>query len=532
MLKRFRWYTALCLGLLSLFLLGSDSGPLAYTAEKLLDCKSLGCEIAPPMSVPGGILFFVHNVTPSSDSSNQYLWFSDGTVKGTNKLLDLCWGIDSTYSLMYPYDGTSILVDERLFFFAPYATDAGCAWGLWRFDSSDQTVVKIRDHSIGRLAFINNQVLLFEGPYYGLENSLWVINETYDGTELIRQFDGTISGIIPWGDRIVLAVKIGEGASRQGEIWSTNGTVEETKLLATKIYRYCEISPKAYSVLNGSLLFICYDSEADFYELWKTDGAESGTVSVADLNYGVTNGLAGIGSLEMASANGQAFFNGWHTLYQTDGTAAGTKQVYAVNMNSKPYNYISWFIPYKGALYFYGEPLGYGSLYKTYGRKEGEDEGQIIPISSAETDTAPYCWEPIILLNDRLYFQRDYPGYDYRLTDSWYWTDGTNVNFLSAPADDYQNPCDLTLFEGRLFFSAYDKGDNQTNLNNELWVDDGITTHRVVDLDEGYSFIKNLTVSDEYLFFINRFWDEPITRDELWVYAPLTQKIFLPSVRR
>ncbi len=415
---------------------------------------------------------------------------------------------------------------EKLFFFAPYTTDNGCGWGLWRFDSSDRTVEKIRDHSIGRLAFINNQILLFEGPYYGLENSLWIINQTYDGTELIRQFDGTISRIMPWGDRVIFSVKVGEGIARYGEIWSTDGTVGGTKRLATKDYRYCEIRPKAFTILNGSLLFICKDDDANFYELWKTDGGVSGTTPVIDLSYDYQ--VSG----EMASANGLAFFSGWHTLYQTDGTAAGTKMVNSTTGYPMPYNLISWLIPYKGALYFYGEPVGYGWLYKTYGRNAGEDEGEITPVSPAESDTVPYCWEPFKMLDDRLYFQRDYPGYDYRLTDSWYWTDGTNVNTLSAPADGYQNPCDLTLFKGRLFFSAYDKGDNQTNLNNELWVDDGVTTHRVVDLDEGYSFIEYLTVSGEYLFFVNRFWDEPITRDELWVYAPMSEKTFLPSVRR
>ncbi len=526
-----RLFSAICLAVLSLSMLAAAIGPLPYGVKKLLGCDTIACEIAPPMSVPGGIVFSINNGT--LEATVQSLWFSDGTPAGTKKLVDLCTDGSTNYLMSSPREDASLLVGEALFFFAPYASGDGCAWGLWRFDAGDQTVVRIRDQSIGRLALVNHRVLLFEGPEYDLENALFIVNPTLDGVELIHQFDGVVQRIIPWGDRIILTVKVGSEITRYGEIWSTNGLAADTTLLALTAGRYCEIAPKGFTVLNNSLLFICIDVPGPRLELWKTDGSPTGTSAVFDL------GSAGFNvpyySTEMASANGLAFINGIHTLYQTDGTSAGTRQVYKVDKYYRPYNNISWFVSYKGALYFYGEPLGYGRLYKTYGRNPGEEEGETIVISPAEADTGPYCYKPVTLLGDRLYFARDH--IDANLTYYWLWTDGVNVNTLSAPGNDYQNPCDLTLFKGRLFFSAYDKGDNETSLNNELWVDDGITTHRVVDLDESspevYSDVEYLTVSGDNLFFVNRIIkDTGQYNDELWVYAPLTEKIFLPSVRR
>ena len=528
------WFAALCLAFLSLSMLGAVKGPLPYSAKKILGCDTFACEIAPPKSVPGGILFSIHNGT--LEATYQSLWFSDGTQTGTKKLVDLCTDGSYNYLMSSPREDASLLVGDALFFFAPYATDGGCAWGLWRFDAADQTVTRIRDQSTGRLAYHNQKVLFLEGPDYGLENTLFSLNSSMDGFELVRQFDGIISGFMPWGDRIILTGKVGEGMNRYGEIWSTNGLAAETKRLALIYFRYCEVAPKGFTALKGSLIFLCYDSPDGHFDLWETDGAASGTVKICSLGFGDGFDVGPFYGIEMVTVNGRAFFPGWHTVYQTDGTAAGTRQVYTAGYDM-PFNRISWFFPYKGALYFYGEPLGYGRLNKTYGRNDGEEEGEIIAVSPAEADTGPYCYEPLMMLGDRLYFQHDYPGYDYRLTDSWYWTDGTIVNSLSGPADDYQNPCDLTLFKGRLFFSAYDKGDNEISANNELWVDDGISTHRVVDLDEiGWedrSDVEFLTVSGDDLFFVNRIIkDTRLYNDELWVYAPMTEKIYLPSVRR
>ena len=82
----------------------------------------------------------------------------------------------------------------------------------------------------------------------------------------------------------------------------------------------------AFVTLNDLAYFRANDGSHG-YELWRTDGTETGTELVIDLNPGPLNGFPD----GIAAVNGTLYFNGFDTsdftgskAWRSDGTAAGT----------------------------------------------------------------------------------------------------------------------------------------------------------------------------------------------------------------
>src|SRR5690242_18469939 len=156
-----------------------------------------------------------------------------------------------------------------------------------------------------------------------------------------------VRAITASGDKIFFRADNGINGS---EIWVSDGTNAGTFMLAD-ISPFGSSSPSYLTDVKGKLYFFAdYSATAD--QLWKTDGTSAGTKMVADF-FSSEFGYSA-GANQLMNVNGRVFFrlnrNGYPDLYTSNGTAAGTHLVKAINPygGSSP----SYLTALNGLLYF------------------------------------------------------------------------------------------------------------------------------------------------------------------------------------
>ncbi|MBI5568598.1 MAG: hypothetical protein HY914_01500 [Desulfomonile tiedjei] len=247
--------------------------------------------------------------------------------------------------------------------------------------------------------------------------------------------------------------------------------------------------------VNGTLYFGANDRVHGF-ELWTSDGTETGTIMVKDMNPGSGNGLVG----DLISVNGTLYFFSQYGLYRSDGTADGTVLVKEVAGNS--------LTDATGTLFFGGWDSEHGSGLWT---SDGTEAG-----TAMIKDMSPgseYGWiENLTNVNGTLFFMGDEGIHGLELWKS----DGTEAGTVLikdiVPGSEGAVPQNLTDVDGTLFFTA-----NDGVHGYELWKSDGTEAGTVMikDINPGsdYGSPLHLTNFDGTLFFIA---EDGVHGTELW----------------
>src|SRR5262245_57981824 len=164
---------------------------------------------------------------------------------------------------------------------------------------------------------------------FGAGGGLWRSDSTGAGTVLLQDFGGSnpsdltnVNGTLFFGLR---------GDPTHGtELWKSDGTAAGTVLVA-------DVSPPGYNLyldhltnVNDTLFFVANDG-INGEELWKSDGTAAGTVLVKDINLGNdSNGYPKSSfAYQLTNMNGTLFLvandgtHGWE-LWRSDGTETGT----------------------------------------------------------------------------------------------------------------------------------------------------------------------------------------------------------------
>src|SRR5262249_46498569 len=226
------------------------------------------------------------------------------------------------------------------------ATDRVDGSQLWVSDGTADGTQRVSDINPGKFAGINLQSLtvfhghLLFGAGDGAGGSaLWESDGTTAGTGLLKgNHPSGGSSTYPTALTVVgnKLFFVADDGTHGRELWVTNGTAAGTAMVADlnptgDAFRPYSSLPPMLADLGGLLLFAA-DDGTDGQELWESDGTAAGTRLVKDINMGPGDGIYFTDPRDFAVADGRLFFvadDGTHgsRLWMSDGTTRGTTQV-------------------------------------------------------------------------------------------------------------------------------------------------------------------------------------------------------------
>ena len=252
------------------------------------------------------------------------LWSTDGSGAGTRLVGDLCPGECASFPLGY---GT---VGGRRFFLA-HSTGPDEDFELWASDGTLAGTERLTDFQdplfgYGIETAVIGTKMFFPGPdpRHGWE--LFVSDGTLAGTHLVRDIaDEDLGGSNPSGFQAAgnrLYFFADDGGDDGYQLWRSDGSEGGTVLVDDGFAWQPPSNYVSTAAIGTDLVFTRLDS--DGIALWRTDGTESGTIQLSSTLRGIRS-LAAAGGKVFFSARDQAFEDG---LWVTDGTAAGTREVF------------------------------------------------------------------------------------------------------------------------------------------------------------------------------------------------------------
>jgi ELWxxDGT repeat protein len=414
-----------------------------------------------------GTLFFI----ATQPAGNYQLWKSDGTDAGTVLVTDV------------PYSNGFGLanVNGTLFFSA--GTDLQ---QLWRSDGTGPGTFAITEFSgttdsgidvhysmsdVGGTLFFNRYI--FNQP------DTWRSDGTSGGTFQIRSAPTTsgLSFISKFQNVNGRAFFSANDGIHGGEPWTSDGTIAGTAMVkdiwpGSFQSLYCCLG--FFEVVNGAAFFEASDTTTGF-ELWKSDGTETGTTRVKD----IVPGSGGSEPSSLTNVNGTLFFSakiagsgdiyGNKELWKSDGTEAGTVLVKDINPgpnSSLPQNFVN----VNGMLYFSAFDAAGFELWKSDGTSAGT-------VRVADINPGPSGSGPNLLTNanGRLFFFANDGVHGSQVWTSDGTTAGTFLLKDIVPANSTSRlRGGFAAVSNTLFFVPYDAA-----LGFELWKSDGTTAGTV-----------------------------------------------------
>jgi len=244
-----------------------------------------------------GTLFFYAN----DGVTGQELWKSDGTQAGTELVKDIRAGGNGAFSSLPPPPSASFVplvkVNNELFF---RAHDGINGQELWKSDGTETGTVLVKNIAADSLNawpdyLTNVNGTLFFTTANGSRGDLWKSDGTEAGTVLVRDIHNKL--IFPPLDRLTnvngtLFFRVNNGVDGH-ELWKSDGTFAGTELVKDIYPGKSPVignppfsgNPSGLINVNGTLFFTARDF-LNNYELWRSDGTQTGTIQVKDIRPG------------------------------------------------------------------------------------------------------------------------------------------------------------------------------------------------------------------------------------------------------
>ena len=460
------------------------------------------------LTAVGDTLFFVAN-----GDRGRELYKSDGTTEGTALVKDISPRGNSNPASLTEVNGTLYFV----------ANDGLMGPALWKSDGTAASTVQVKDihpdiADWGPPRWLTNvDGVLFFGAHDSAEpgEDLWKSDGTTAGTTKVKSIGTPLSGgflqeLTNVDGRLYFVVNHHAVVNGQiayldwQELWTSDGSDSgTTEILELDVVNYpYNTVMNTLTAVGDTLFFVGQDGSAGA-ELWKAQ--PTGAARVKDIR----PGSASSDPVELVNVGGTLYFRAKgpsSQLWKSDGTEAGTTAV--TNIGSASLGlYLSQATNANGTLFFVASlrhPQRTGtSLWKSDGTQAGT-----LPIAgtyhSDPTEFTAVGSTKFFAANDGV------SGIELWKTDGT--LAGTvRVKDIRPGAADSQ-PRELTNVNGVLYFSA-----NDGTTGAELWRSDGTEagTYRVKDLFTGPTsgFVANLTNVDGVLYFSG---DSYETNIELW----------------
>jgi len=406
------------------------------------------------------------------DGVEDAVWSSDGSAAGTVVLARA--GKPCLTDPYIPFGAAG----NRAFFSFPFTGAESGA--LWSTDGTAAGTRNLLDLSAG---FVLNGAALGEKLLFRLDPvrlpqpfdprwDFWSSDGTPQGTQpafQLRLF-GDGYRLAPAGDAVLFSAKDPDPPF-QSHLWIAAGTAAGARQLLT-----IQADPSGGTLtmarLGNKTFFLTADSDRHVgFELWQTDGTAAGTVPViADEN--APRPVFDPGALSLVVFQGQLYFfasaeDPQHQgLWRSDGTAAGTRLIRAVDPPSGTYAGGRFFFsplltPAANHLFFLADDGVHGlELWASDGTPEGTVLVKDIVPGRAHTPI-----DNLAAAGDKLYFAANDGEHGSELWVSDGTAAGTRMVADIWPGLLSAHPEQMVAVGGRLFFTA-DDGEH----GRELWM--------------------------------------------------------------
>ena len=253
----------------------------------------------------GNAFFFATNA-----ASERSLWRSDGTEAGTTRVVD---------PVGPGFDVPLLSTNRKLFFMQ------GPLWWLVASDGTQAGTAAVRGPSSPAVYVTGPQVAALGQVFFmgteGFGNSyplsLWRADGTGSAVSLGTFPNGSSGPLVAFHDRVMFLVAPSAGGV---ELWRSDGSPpgsSRVTVLSALTRTYC--SGFEFPRRLGRSVVLFADDGKTGCNLWRSDGTAGGTLPIALLGGGSSEGIFPFGS-----SRGVLVFANNNDLWRTDGTAAGT----------------------------------------------------------------------------------------------------------------------------------------------------------------------------------------------------------------
>lgn len=234
-------------------------------------------------------------------------WTSDGTAIGTSLIADLCPGPSCHSSY------TSVATDGVQGFFiveAPFQGDG--TQELWRTDGTTTGTYRLQRSRSFVLLGTSPAGFIFVAFEPG-RFTLWKTDGSVGGTVALASLPGLPGGAERLEERLLFFLPVQTGL----ELWATDGTASGTLLV--RAFADFVLFDRPELVALGEIALFGVSDANGIRTLWRSDGTPAGTYEVFDVT---PERIVPTDSQAFFFRSGQAL-----ELWRTDGSAAGTRKL-------------------------------------------------------------------------------------------------------------------------------------------------------------------------------------------------------------